>query len=326
MTDRKRVKPSLNKQFFIGAGFLVAFYGASMLSARAATYEASKLVVNDVTADIRVTTTAEDEIDVVIRQGTVFMPIKVSHDGDTVVLQGEGFEDPEGGCCDNRVTRTFDARADRELRDGPDAALSKYPVIEISMPRVGEATFDDVRMKLAMGSLDGTLTMDACYVYGEIGDTEEAYVGVVSGSVLTMGDVKATLEVDVSGNAGVRIANASAVDVDISGSGDVVLGQIDGMLDASIAGSGRVQAGKVTGPMTVRIAGSGGVAVAGGRVDPLKAIIEGSGVVIFDGTASSTDLRLSRSAEVRLGNVRGRLGRVGAGAVYVRDELVERAE
>ncbi|MEM6413592.1 MAG: hypothetical protein AAF720_02940 [Pseudomonadota bacterium] len=323
---KRGVKPALNKQFFAGAAILAIFTAASALNADAATFDASNIVINDVTADIRVTTNADDAVNVNIRQGSEFASIKVTQDGDTVILQGEGFDEPEGGCCDSRITRVFDARTNRDPNKDSSNNLTNYPTIEIAMPRSGNATFDDVRMKLNMESLSGTLTMDACYVDGEIGDTDEAYIGIVSGSRLSMGDVKATFEADVSGRADLRANDVSAVDVDISGSGAVQLGRIDGMLDASIAGSGRVEAARLTGPLTARIAGSGGVAVASGNADPLKAIIEGSGVVIFDGTASSTDLRLSRSAEVRLRNSRGRIGRVGSGSVYVADKRIESEE
>ena len=168
-----------------------------------------------------------------------------------------------------------------------------------------------------MERLAGSLNLDACYVYGETSDVGEAVVGVVHGSRLVMGNIEGGLEIDVSGDADVRAGDASIVDVDIAGPGDVVLGDIDGMLDVSIAGSGLVRATRVDGPVTARIAGSGALAVKAGKADRLRAFIDGSGAVFFRGAAVQPDLTLYGSSEVHLGSADGRIARHGGGAVYV---------
>lgn len=301
--------------------------GASVSAAAAAVYDADRLSIRDVTADVRIVTVAGDEMEVDIRQGTEFQTIKVAHDEEarTVTLQGEGWNDPEGGCCDSRITREFDAAADRN-RDPAEVrreAFKKYPVITISMPRDGFAEFDDVRMLINMDDLAGGVVMDACYAYGEIGNLEEAAIGIVDGSRLVVGDVGADLEIDLSGDADIRIGDAGAVDVDVSGAGEAVLSQVEGMLDISIAGSGLVRAARLEGPLTARIAGSGDVYVQDGRADPVKAIIQGSGSVVFEGAVAGTDLRLSRSARVNFGSVRGKINKVGSGEVFVGGKPVD---
>ncbi|MBI1392578.1 MAG: hypothetical protein GC152_07540 [Alphaproteobacteria bacterium] len=313
------------------AGLVGASWAALAAPASAATYAGNAVSLRDITADVRIVTAEREDIDVTIRQGTEFQTIRIIHDekAGRVTLQGEGWNDPEGGCCDSRITREFEATADREKnrrRDPAEAradAFKMFPVIEIAMPRTGAAEFDDVRMLISMGDLAGGVVMDACYAYGEIGDLEEAAIGIVDGSRLVVGDVRADLEIDLSGDADIRVGNAGAVDVDVSGSGEAVLATVDGMLDVSIAGSGLVRAARLDGPLTTRIAGSGDVYVQSGRADPLKAIIQGSGSVTFEGPVGGTDLRLSRSAIARLGSVNGRVNKTGSGVVFVNGRPVD---
>ena len=187
------------------------------------------------------------------------------------------------------------------------------------MPFQGDVDFVDARIKLNMDRLDGALSLDACYAYGEVGDVDSAVIGLVHGSRLVMGNVDAGLEIDMSGDTDLMVGNASMVDVDIAGPGDVILGNIDGMLDVSIAGSGLVRSTRLNGPLTARIAGSGAVAVKAGRADRLRATIDGSGGVYFSGTATQPELRLSGSSEVKMDAVNGRIIHHGSGHVYVND-------
>ena len=105
---------------------------------------------------------------------------------------------------------------------------------------------------------------------------------------------------------------------------DSIVGSLDGMMDVSIAGSGTVRATRLEGPLTARIAGSGAVAVQGGRAEKLKATIDGSGGVFFEGAVVGPDLRLSGSPEIRMRSVTGRISHAGGGEVYVNDKLVEK--
>ena len=118
-----------------------------------------------------------------------------------------------------------------------------------------------------------------------------------------------------------KIGDTPNIDVDIAGPGDVILGTVDGMMDVSIAGSGTVRSARHVGPLTVRIAGSGAVDVKEGTADSLKAIIDGSGGVFFNGQATRPDLRLRGSSQVHLKSVKGRISHYGGGAVFVGGEL-----
>lgn len=301
---------------------------AAGAEASAARYTASKVSFQDITGEVKITTTGGEDVDVAVRQGKTYRAVSVKLVDGEVVIAGERWrEDETRDCCNARIRRTENLQRDRVAAIGaassdPNAFLADYPVIEVSLPRKSDVSFVDARIKLSMGALDGRLMLDACYVYGETGNLGQATIGVISGSRLSIGDVGSMLELDVSGDADVAGGRAAMADIDIAGPGDVMIGAIDGMLDVSIAGSGLARAARVDGPLTVRIAGSGALAVQGGKADKMTVTIDGSGGVFHEGTAVSPDLRLYGSPTVRLSSVEGRITRHGAGEVYVGDKLV----
>ncbi len=294
--------------------------------AAAERFTAEDIRFENVTGAVEIVTNSGDEIEVAIRQGKTYRQVQLALKDGVVVVTGEKWKEEDlHDCCNDRITRTFEARHGRTATTGKpvdEDFFTHYPTIVVTMPRKGDAAFIDARMKLKMDSLDGALNLDACYVYGEAGDMGEAVIGVIDGSRLVVGDIGAGLEIDVSGDADIRAGSASIVDVDIAGTGDVVLGDVDGMLDISIAGSGSVRGSRLEGPLTSRIAGSGVVAIQGGRAEKLKAFIDGSGAVFFDGAAVQPELKLYGSSEVHMSSVSGRITHHGGGEVYVDRKLV----
>ncbi len=305
------------------AAGLLTLSGASS----AETFTASEISFRDITGTVEIKTTSGDEIDIAIRHGNTNRQVRLEEkDGVIIVSMDPWKEDETRDCCDQRITRTFDARKDREATAGEpldEDLFADYPTIEVSMPFEGDVEFIDARIKLSMQRLAGSLHLDSCFVYGETSDVEEAVINIIHGSRLVMGEVKAGLEIDVSGDADVRVANASMVDVDVAGPGDVILGDIDGMLDVSIAGSGLVRAARLDGPLTTRIAGSGAVSVKAGRADKLRAFIDGSGAIFFGGAVTQPELKLYGSSEVHMDSVNGRMIRHGGGSVFVKGVKVE---
>lgn len=307
-----------------------AWLAAALIAgpASAARFTADKIALEDVTGSVEIVTTGGDEIEVVIAQGKIYRQVMLSEKDGVVTVTGERWKDDRpDDCCNTRIRRSVEFRKDRKMSTGApldESLFADYPTIKVTMPRKGDVSFVDARMKLKMDALDGALALDACYVYGEAGDVGEAVIGIIAGSRLVLGDVGAGLEVDVSGDADLLTGDAAMADIDIAGPGDVVIGDIDGMLDVSIAGSGTVRAARIEGPLTARIAGSGAVSVKAGRAEKLKAFIDGSGGVFMGGTAVQPELRLSGSAEVRMGAMTGRLTHVGGGSVYVGDKLIEK--
>jgi hypothetical protein len=312
---------------------LAAAAFAALSPALAARYETAKVELRDITGEVRITTTATDQTEVKItQQGKTTRIVDVRLVDGVLVLTGERWkEDDDRNCCDNRITRNESLAMNRatEMAQANIEGLRKgffadWPLIEISMPRKGDASFVDARILLSMQQLDGALNLDACYVYGETATLGSAVIGVVHGSRLAIGNVKSLLELDLSGRAEVRAENAAMTDIDIAGPGVVTMGAVDGMMDVSIAGSGRVLSSRLDGPLTARIAGSGVVGVQSGVAERLKATIDGSGGVYFEGVAVQPDLRLYGSAMVRMDSIKGRLTRSGGGQVYIGDKLVEK--
>ncbi|MEO1251790.1 MAG: hypothetical protein AAFW81_05530 [Pseudomonadota bacterium] len=306
-------------------GALVAFGLVGAPHANAAAFETDQLLLRDITGTVDIKTTTGGVIDIEISQGGAFHEIKVEEVDGVLVVSGERWVDELGpSCCDNRIRRTEDLRRDREATKGATPKKSffdDYPTIVISMPIEGDVSFEDARIQLAMERLAGRLSLEGCYVYGETSDVETAIVGLIDGSQLAMGNIGAGLEVDISGDAGFLAGDVAMADVDIAGPGDVILGEIDGMLDVSIAGSGVLRATRLDGPMTARIAGSGGAAVKSGVADALRATVDGSGGVYFGGEVKDPQLRLHGSSEVRMRSVDGRVQKTGQGTVYVGDEV-----
>ncbi|NNE40078.1 MAG: hypothetical protein HKN14_04075 [Marinicaulis sp.] len=294
-------------------------------AASAATFQTDQISFRDITGSVEIVTTTGDEIDVEIRQGDKFSSVELAEVNGVVMVTGEKWRDDETrDCCDQRITREFHARRGRKITTGEpvdEAFFEEYPTIVVSMPVGGDVEFLDARIRLDMEKLNGALSLDACYVYGQTSDVEQATIGIVDGSRLVIGNVAAGLEVDVSGDADLRVGNAAMADIDVAGPGDVLLGDIDGMLDVSIAGSGIVRSTRVDGPVTARIAGSGGLAIKAGRADKLKATIDGSGGVYFGGNVNQPELRLYGSSEVRMRSVSGRVVHYGSGDVYVGDKV-----
>ena len=301
-------------------------------SASAQSFEASTVSVQDFTGSVELVSRPVDGADktirVEIRQGNSFQPVEVDLDGDVVVVEGARWkEDNDRNCCDGKINREFYPRKGRKLSTGEpvdEDLFAEYPTLIITVPVRSNVTFVDARIKLDMETIDGKLDLHGCYVYGETGDVDEAVIGLVSGSRLVMGDIDAGIEIDLSGDADLKLGTVSIADVDIAGPGDVIFDRVDGMLDISIAGSGLVRSDWVEGPMTLRVAGSGGAAIKDGRVDRLKAIVDGSGGLLFEGLVVNPDLRLYGSSEVRLARIQGRIVHEGSGELYVGGELRKR--
>ena len=297
-------------------------------AAAAEKFTADKVLFEDVTGTVEIITNGGDQIDVVVEQGGIYSQVKSTLDEETglLLIKGERWKEEERrDCCNDRIRRTVNLQKDRKVTTGEkadDKFFAQYPTIKVTMPRETDVSFVDARMKINMDDLTGALNLDACYAYGEIGNVEEAVIGVIAGSRLVVGNIEAALELDVSGDADVLTGDAAMADIDIAGPGDVIVGSLDGMMDVSIAGSGTVRSTRLEGPLTVRIAGSGEVRVQGGRADRLKATIDGSGGVYFDGAVVGPDLRLFGSSQVHMGSVSGRITRAGGGEVFVDNKRV----
>lgn len=332
---RIRKKSMIRLDFFLKVSGIAAGAMSAVLiqsSAWAQSFEAKSVSIQDYTGSVEVVSRPVDGTDnnirVEIRQGNSFQPVEVGLDGDVVVVSGVRWkEEDTRDCCNDRIRREFHPKADRKLSTGEPVKedfFAEYPTLLVTVPLKSDVTIIDARIKLAMEDLDGKLDLHGCFVYGTTGDVDEAVVGLMGGSRLIMGDVDSGIEIDLSGDADLKLGTVSIADVDIAGPGDVVFDRVDGLLDISIAGSGVVRSDWLEGPMTIRVAGSGGAAIKDGRADRLKAIVDGSGGLLFNGTVRNPDLRLYGSSEVHLARIQGRVVHHGSGQLFVGGELREK--
>ncbi|MHA7873508.1 MAG: GIN domain-containing protein [Hyphococcus sp.] len=303
---------------------------ASIGGANAATFTAQSVSFRHITGAVEIVTTSGEDVDVTIRQGKSYHRVTLANVDGVLSIEGDPWRvDNDEDCCGPKILRSVNTRAGRRLSTGipPDQEFfSDFPVITVSLPLDSDVSFEDARILLTMDRLAGALSISGCYVHGETQAVDEAVIDLIDGSRLVMGDIASRLEIDIAGDADFMSGDVATVDADIAGSGDVILGDVNGFMDVSIAGSGLLRATRIDGPLTARIAGSGAVAVKSGRADRLRAIIDGSGGVYFNGLAVQPDLRLSSSSEVQMQSVNGRITRKGRGAVYVGGELVSKTE
>ena len=152
--------------------------------------------------------------------------------------------------------------------------------------------------------------------------------------------VRTPRDVDVNSGSGVYGAigrGARSVELGAGGCGNWTVANVDGRLEigvggsgtgragtsrsveASVGGSGNIVVAGVDGPAEVSIGGSGDVNIRGGRASTLEVAIAGSGNVRFDGVANSLEASIAGSGDVRVAEVTGPVSRsiVGSGEVRV---------
>lgn len=141
---------------------------------------------------------------------------------------------------------------------------------------------------------------------GTVGDLGAALlVDDMTAGRLAVGNV-ATAKIGISGSGDIVLGDvARDLSVEINGSGDVRTGRTSGQLEVEINGSGDVEVARVDGPVKVEVNGSGDVSLKAGTADPLAVAIAGSGDVTLDGVARNQAISKAGSGDVR---VTGRTG------------------
>jgi hypothetical protein len=144
---------------------VLAIFGVLSLGANAsaARYTAGKVSFQDITGEVRITTTGGEDVDVTIRQGKTYRPVSVTLVKGELVIAGERWrEDEAKDCCNDRIRRTENLQRDRAAAvTGPaedrNAFFDDYPVIEVALPRKNDVAFTDARILLSMGAIDGPM-------------------------------------------------------------------------------------------------------------------------------------------------------------------------
>ena len=147
-----------------------------------------------------------------------------------------------------------------------------------------------------------------------IGDVSEADLNVSGCGDIILGDVADELDASINGSGDIQAGDVGGLEAAIRGSGDIFVGQVDGAADMSIAGSGDIATGRVGGSIEAGIAGSGDIRSSGGT-DELDVGIRGSGDVrIQDASFETADLSVAGSGDIRVGGTVGDLDIAIAGS------------
>ncbi|WP_370336850.1 GIN domain-containing protein [Parvularcula marina] len=249
-------------------------------------------------------------------------PLEISRSGSSVLVEGDAREVKE------LYRRGAPYR--RNGWGGGDDAIVKfgeflegYPVLSITLPKGAAFKLDEAALIIEADVNFGELHLQGMReVYGSIGTSTSAYVGIGGMGEISVGDVKNDLEIAIGGSGDIYAGRSGKASVKIGGSGDVDLGDVDGSLDIRIGGSGDVAAENVKGGVSVKIGGSGDVEVeeVGGGINvaisgsgdfhsesmngELMVSINGSGdVEIEEGKSSATEIRISGNGDVYFGGV-----------------------
>lgn len=184
---------------------------------------------------------------------------------------------------------------------------SDYAVFKITVPKGADLTVDGLYGEAEVGDIGGRLKLSATALDGRIGNVSEADLELNGSGDLGVGNIDGKLGLVISGSGSVETGNADSADIGIAGSGDVSIKEIRHGLSAKIAGSGDINVDGVNGPVSAELAGSGDVSIDHGRATPLKVEIIGSGDFDFGGEAVDPDISVMGSGGVHLASYSGRL-------------------
>ena len=115
---------------------------------------------------------------------------------------------------------------------------------------------------------------------------------------VSVGDVAGVLKVDTSGSGDVTTGAAQSAEISSAGSGDSIVGVVAGKVEISLAGSGSATVASGGGPLDVSIAGSGDVSVNGGAMQNADISIAGSGGVTIGGSVQTLEVSIAGSGDV----------------------------
>jgi hypothetical protein len=158
-------------------------------------------------------------------------------------------------------------------------------------------------------------------VFGAVSAANQLDLDVSGCGEWVVGNVHGRLSVHSSSSSTVRTGSAGQMALQVSGSGDVVTRTAANGLDADVSGSGAISVEAASGPVRLQGSGNGGITVGGGKASSLDAHVSGSGDLAFNGTAEDLRANLSGSGRISTGPVTRSLdaGISGSGDMAVRE-------
>lgn len=293
----------------------IAVYAAASAAVLAA-FAAQPAAAQDAeirNAVARVIVIPEDRADIAVEitRGSADLPqLTVERRGSKVRI--------DGGLGRRRSVMQLTNDSIRECNDGRADARQPGEGATVEVRGKGRIRLEDAPLVVLRTPRDVDVSSGSG-VYGAVGrGARSVDLGAGGCGNWTVANVDGRLEVAVGGSGTVRAGTSRLLEASVGGSGSVFAGAT-GDLDASIGGSGSIVVAGVNGPAEVAIGGSGDVTIRGGRASTLEVAVAGSGNVRFDGVADSLEASIAGSGDVRVAEVTGAVSRsiVGSGEVRI---------
>lgn len=189
--------------------------------------------------------------------------------------------------------------------------------IEISMPTTAALTIENSDIDLRLGDFKGQLTIIRSRIVGEVNGADRASIELLGGSSLAVGAVRTETDIQLVGDADLRIESANLVRATVNEVTGLTIGKVELLFDLSVGGKAAVSADKVSGALYVNIKDRGMVSIADGRINRMQATLDGPGSLAFGGVTGDAELKLVSDATIVLGHVTGSVVLIGDGAVYI---------
>jgi len=172
---------------------------------------------------------------------------------------------------------------------------------------VGRVANADLPQILVRMPMDARVSAGGA-VFGAITGSNRLDLDVSGCGDWVVGNVRDRLSVSNSSSASVRTGTAGQMALQASGSGRIATRAAANGLDAGVSGSGEVVVEAASGPVRIHDSGSGDITVNGGQASSLDARVSGSGDVQFKGVTQDLQAGLSGNGQIDAGVVTHSLG------------------
>ena len=133
-------------------------------------------------------------------------------------------------------------------------------------------------------------------------------IAEASDTKYVLGDIGGKLTLDLSGAVQLQAVSATDVSLDMSGTGSVAIGHVDGSMKTEISGAGEVRIDRGTIPdLNLSMSGSGKFTLSAGTVKQMPLEVSGDATVRIGGTVGDSTISLSGSGTIQLAKVTGSL-------------------
>lgn len=294
----------------------IAVYAAASAAVLAALAAAQPAAAQDAeirNAVARVIVIPEDRADIAVEitPGAADLPqLAVERRGDKVRI--------DGGLGRRRSLLQFSNDSVRECNSGRADARQPGEGATVVVAGKGRIRMEDAPLVVLRTPRNVDVSSESG-VYGAVGrGARSVELGAGGCGGWTVANVDGRLDIGLGGSGTVRAGTSQSLEASVGGSGSIIAGATGG-LEANVGGSGNIVVTSINGPADVSIGGSGDVTIRGGRASTMDVAVAGSGNVRFDGTAVSLDASIAGSGDVRVAEVTGPVSRsiVGSGEVRV---------